>query len=164
MGAGILPVCLYKSQLWFLFGKDTSSGLWSDFGGRSEDNETAFDTAIREGGEELNGFLGENEFLANNVKKGEITQFYYDSYTIYIYKTLYDKNLPYYFNLNHKFIQNHLSNLITKHNGLFEKNEIRWFTYNDLRNDREKFRHFYKPFLDILRENYNQLLVTAQNL
>jgi 8-oxo-dGTP pyrophosphatase MutT (NUDIX family) len=165
MGAGILPVCLHRSQLYFLFGKETSSGLWSDFGGRSEQRETQFETAIREGGEELNGFLGENEYLRERVKKGQIYELYYDSYTIYIFKIPYDKNLPRYFNLNHKFIENHLSRQVTNNrNGLFEKSEIRWFSFDDLRNQRHFFRPFYRPIADILRRNYNELLVSTRNL
>ena len=165
MGAGILPVCLYKSQLLFLFGKETSTGLWSDFGGRSERGESSFQTAIREGGEELNGFLGENEYLGERVKKGEIYEFYYDCYTIYIFKIPHDKNLPHYFNLNHQFVENHLSRQVNNNrNGLFEKSEIRWFNFDELRSQRHQFRHFYRPIVNILRQNYTELLVAAQNL
>jgi len=73
MGAGILPVSEHNGKLYFLFGKETfdDSGQlgWADFGGGKESQDTSvFDTAIREGGEELNGFLGYGKTLLNRVK------------------------------------------------------------------------------------------------
>ena len=61
MGASILPITLINNKICFLFGKerdiDENPG-WSDFGGGTEKGETFLDTAIREGSEELTGFLG----------------------------------------------------------------------------------------------------------
>ena len=42
MGGGILPVSIYKGEVYFLFGRESrhidhkASGLWSDFGGTKE--------------------------------------------------------------------------------------------------------------------------------
>ena len=58
MGAGILPVSLHKNNLYFLFGLEENEKKWGDFGGSKEDNESKMETAVREGYEELNGFLG----------------------------------------------------------------------------------------------------------
>ena len=57
MGAGILPVALHKGVLFLLMGQERKNGLWCDFGGTPNKKEKPFETAIREGGEELNGFL-----------------------------------------------------------------------------------------------------------
>ena len=60
MGAGLLPICIYKNKIYFLFGKENYTNDtpgWSDFGGGREKNETDIETASREGAEELNGFL-----------------------------------------------------------------------------------------------------------
>ena len=71
MGAGILPVALYKGEVYFLFGRESrhidhkASGLWSDFGGSREKNETYKQTAIREGYEESSGFLGTKKQIEN---------------------------------------------------------------------------------------------------
>ena len=43
MGAGILPTCIYKGKLYFLFGKENKYGDtqgWSDFGGGTDNSET----------------------------------------------------------------------------------------------------------------------------
>ena len=69
MGAGILPCAKVRGNLFFLFGKETTDGKWSDFGGSPEKNETIFQTAIREGTEELNGFLGNEDELEDIVNK-----------------------------------------------------------------------------------------------
>ena len=69
MGAGILPTTIYKGKLYFLFGKEnkyeqTAPGF-SDFGGGTDNNESYLETAIREAGEELTGFLGSDEQIRN---------------------------------------------------------------------------------------------------
>lgn len=64
MGASVLPVTIYKGKLYFLFGKerpDDENPGWSDFGGGTDDKESYIQTAIREGGEELTGFLGSDK-------------------------------------------------------------------------------------------------------
>ena len=63
MGGGILPVTVYRNNVYFLFSREYinakyDGGKWSDFGGSKEKSETFYDTAIREGYEESSGFLG----------------------------------------------------------------------------------------------------------
>ena len=76
MGAGILPTALYKGKLWFLFGKEnqyeTSAPGFSDFGGGTEKDESLLETAIREGGEELTGFLGSDTQLRSLLRRSYI--------------------------------------------------------------------------------------------
>ena len=73
MGAGILPVALHKGVLFLLMGQERKNNLWCDFGGTPNKKEKPFETAIREGGEELNGFLGINEELENTIYIGKNT-------------------------------------------------------------------------------------------
>ena len=62
MGAGILPTTIHNGKLYFLFGKENkyekSAPGFSDFGGGTDNNESFLETAVREAGEELTGFLG----------------------------------------------------------------------------------------------------------
>ena len=56
VGSSILPACVHKGKLYFLFGKENSladTPGWSDFGGGVDPGESIYDTALREGGEEL---------------------------------------------------------------------------------------------------------------
>ena len=73
MGAGILPTTIHNNKLYFLFGKegkyeDTAPGF-ADFGGGSDNSETFLETAIREGCEELTGFLGSSQDVRKLLKK-----------------------------------------------------------------------------------------------
>ena len=105
MGAGILPVALYRGTLYLLLGQErNNNNLWSDFGGGSHKGEKPFKTAIREGTEELNGFLGSEEELEEEVNKNMVLSICYDKYTTYIFKIKYNTDLPKYFTNNNKFI------------------------------------------------------------
>ena len=51
-----------------------------------------------------------------------------------------------------------------KGDGLFEKNEIKWFSLEDLKQERNKFRLFYRPIVDILIHENETLLVKTKQL
>ena len=77
MGAGILPTTIYNGKLYFLFGKENKyadSPGWSDFGGGTDNNETFRETALREGSEELIGFLGDKHEI-KKLLSNRFTQF-----------------------------------------------------------------------------------------
>ena len=160
MGAGILPVCLLNnSKLLFLFGQEANSGLWSDFGGSKEGNEKPFETAIREGSEELNGFLGEGSAFAKYVLDNNILTIHFDKYNVYIFIIDYDMKLPLYFNNCSKFFMNQLNTDNVKiKKGLFEKKAISWFNKIKLSKEKHKFRSFYRPIVDIILDEYDSLL------
>ena len=68
VAGSILPVALNENgELCFLFGKENpmedSAKGYSDFGGRLEKGETPYEGALREGSEELTGFLGNKKQL-----------------------------------------------------------------------------------------------------
>ena len=75
VAASILPVSIHKGKLYFLFGKENeledSAKGFSDFGGRVENQETIYETALREGTEELSGFLGNAKQLKQLITKNE---------------------------------------------------------------------------------------------
>ena len=75
MGAGILPVTVYKNKIYFLYGRESveaskkyDKGKWSDFGGSREKGESARKTAEREGWEETAGILGNKQDIKNLIK------------------------------------------------------------------------------------------------
>jgi len=169
MGAGILPISIHNSNIFFLFGKDAKNNLWSDFGGKSESSETTYQTAIREGAEELNGFLGSGNKLSTIVNSNKLLTIHYHKYTIYVFLTNYDTNLPLYYNNNYDYLNVKLSPIIKpsptlKHTGLLEKKEIRWFSYNDIIVEHNNFRQFYRPILDIIIKEYPNILGNIKKL
>lgn len=156
MGAGILPLALYKGTLFFLLGQERNNNLWSDFGGSTIKGEKPFKTAIREGCEELNGFLGDEHELEEQVTNNLITSISFERYTSYIFKINYDKKLPTYFSNVNKFAELHLKDKIdNKNNGLFEKKQIQWISLNDLKTQKTKdeLREHYKPILKSIIKN-----------
>ena len=161
MGGSILPITLYKGKIYFLFGKerdiDENPG-WSDFGGGTDKGETFINTAIREGQEELTGFLG----TANDIKKMlnkygtyniDFKSEGYDTYRCHIFPMEYDELLPYYYNNNQQFLQQKLDPNIIKDSKIFEKTQIKWFSFDEIKKNRSKFRSFYKNVIDLILGN-----------
>ena len=158
MGASILPVTIYKGKLYFLFGKERtidSNPGWSDFGGGTDAKETYIHTAIREGGEELTGFLGSD----SDVKK-LLTRFGtfdidfastgFGLYRVHIFPMQYDSQLPFYYNNNQRFLQKRLNPKIIKDTKIFEKQEIKWICVDDIKGMKKEFRSFYQNIVELI--------------
>lgn len=151
MGAGILPVTISNGILLFLMGKERASGLWADFGGSTDYGEQPIQTAIREGGEELNGILGLDDELYKKVAGSMISPVEFNKYTSFLFSLDYDKSLVQTFKNNNEFAEIYLQDLIDrKHNGLFEKTEIKWFTVNEMKNNIKIFRPHYIPIVNTI--------------
>ena len=166
MGAGILPIALYKGTIFLLLGQERTN-LWSDFGGSPNKNEKPYKTAIREGYEELNGFLGNINQLEERVNSNLILSINYKKYTSYVFNIEYDKNLPKYFNNLNSFIEVNANDKIMKDdNGLFEKKQIKWINIKDFKSDNNilKLRPWYKPILDSVTKNEKFLLKEIRKL
>jgi 8-oxo-dGTP pyrophosphatase MutT (NUDIX family) len=162
VAASILPVSIYKNKLYFLFGKENSmedsAKGWSDFGGRCDAGETLYQTALREGSEELTGFLGNNKELNHTIKQnGGTFKLKHNDYNVHIFFYPYDENLPKYYNYNHKFLWDKMDKKILNKTKLFEKIEIQWFSVDDMVKQRKKFRFFYQEITDLFIENKQQI-------
>ena len=166
MGGGALPIAFNKKdkKVYLLFGKENEylnkdSPGFSDFGGGEKPGESALDTALREGCEELNGFFGCEGEIKRLIKENLVTSLNHDRYTTFLFEIEYDENLPYYFNNNYKFLKSHVNKLV-RHatNGLFEKSVIKWMTFDDLRNERDSFRSYYRNVVDVILENEDDIV------
>ena len=170
-GSSILPVALNNNKLFFLFGKENSMeqsdpGL-SDFGGGIESGETPFDTAVREGSEELTGFLGSPSQIRKHIKKtGGTYAFTHtnaknsaQNYTVHIVRYNYDPNLPKYYNNNHQFLWNKMNRKLLSSTKLFEKIEIEWISEDDLKKRMPDYRPFYREVVETLLQKLDQIRV-----
>jgi len=162
MGAGILPVAIYKGQLYFLFGKENrhaDTPGWADFGGGNEKGESPLQTAIRECSEELTGFLGSQQEIRNRIHEKGV--FMIDSedntYRIHVLPIEYDDALPHYFNANQRFLQRHLDPEIYRKSKIFEKSEIRWFSLADMKRCRGQFRIYYRKLVDLIHGRRDEI-------
>lgn len=147
MGAGILPVALYRGTLYILLGQERHNNLWADFGGSHMKGEDNFSTAIREGTEELNGLLGDKNKLKKKVNNDMVVTISNtnDKYKSYIFSLKYDKNLVEYFENINNFTEEYLKDKINNNNnGLFEKKSIKWFNIDDF-NDKETIKTIIRP-------------------
>ena len=164
VGSGVIPVALHKGKVYYLFGREGSAERdknfdWGDFGGGSKPGENVMEITTREGCEELNGFFGDKKDFKKYIMKNKIDEFAYDKRYSYLIKIDYDEKLPYYFNNNYKFIMEYLKPLADHPtNGLFEKSEIRWFTADDLKKNRNIFREYYRHVIDIIVNNDKKTL------
>ena len=167
MGAGILPCAYHRGKLYLLLGKERKNGLWCDFGGSPEQGETVFETAIREGMEELNGFFGNKQDLTSQVKKTHIHTVVNsrDKYTSILFKIKYDSKLPKYFNNNNTFTESYIlpdmniptfGHIRPGHSGLFEKTEVGWFNINDIESiGFDLFRPHFTVILENIINKYS---------
>jgi hypothetical protein len=166
MGAGILPTTIHKNKLYFLFGKenkyeDTAPGF-SDFGGGSDDSETYIQTAIREGGEELTGFLGSDSDLKKMLERHGTYNIDNKSgknkiYRVHLFAMVYDEKLPFYYNNNQRFLQKRLDPEVIKKTKIFEKEEIRWICIDELKDMKSQFRFFFPPIIDKIYHEREQI-------
>lgn len=161
MGGSILPVTLHNGKVYFLFGKerdiDENPG-WSDFGGGTDKGETFIQTAVREGGEELTGFLGSDSDVRKMLNKYGTYNIDYksDGYGIYrchIFPMEYDHLLPHYYNNNQRFLQKRLDSKIIRDTKIFEKTQIKWFSFDDIKKKHNEFRSFYKNIVHLILGN-----------
>tara|TARA_B100000282_G_C31732591_1_gene491755 strand:+ start:1817 stop:2362 length:546 start_codon:yes stop_codon:yes gene_type:complete len=162
VAGSILPVTIYKNKLCFLFGKEneleqTAKG-WSDFGGKVEKNENIFNGALREGSEELTGFLGNSSELRKLISEnGGYKRLTHNTYHVHIFYLPYDEKLIKYYNLNHKFLWERMDHQYLSKTMLFEKIEIKWFSFEELKERKSEFRHFYQNIVDLFIENEKEI-------
>jgi 8-oxo-dGTP pyrophosphatase MutT (NUDIX family) len=170
VAGSILPVTIHNNKIYFLFGKENpmedSSRGWSDFGGAVDKGETPFTAALREGGEELTGFLGDKKQVAKLIKMGGgVYKITHNSYNVHIFFMEYDENLPRYYNQNHKFLWERMNKKILNDSKLFEKIEINWFSVDDMKKRRSEFRNFYQEIVDLFLadiDNIQQFIIKKQ--
>ena len=170
MGASVLPVTIYNGQIYFLFGKerniDENPG-WSDFGGGTDANETFMQTAIREACEELTGFLGSSQSIKKLLTKYGTYNIDYNSdnhktYRCHIFPIKSDQyfifeSLPFYYNNNQKFLQKRLPANIIKNTKIFEKTEIKWFSFKEIIENHRQFRSFYQNIIHLILGNKSSI-------
>ena len=147
MGGGVLPVAIHKGKLYFLFSREyinskDDGGLWSDFGGSKDNDETYFETALREGYEESDKIIGSKNDI-KKLMKNSLQQITINGYRTYVVLINYDKDLPKKFRNKFLYIKENKPHLLCK-KGLYEKDMIKWYSYEDIKKNFNNFRPFYK--------------------
>ena len=113
---------------------------------------------MREGGEELTGFLGGGAELRALIKKhGGVHKKTVKTYNMHIFHYPYDPLLPVYYNNNHKFLWNKMDKKMLNDTKLFEKIEVAWFSIEDMKKRRREFRNFYQEIVDELVKDQSNI-------
>ena len=121
-------------------------GKWSDFGGGKEKKETPLETAIREGFEESEGFLGDKDEIKKLIENESTKKIQTSNYTSYIIYIPYDKELPKKFRSNFLNIKKNYPEKINK-NGRYEKDMLKWINIKKIPELYDTFRPWYKQIL-----------------
>jgi hypothetical protein len=162
VAASILPVTIYKNKLYFLFGKEAPGNDtpgFSDFGGGVDKGEHIYQTALREGSEELTGFLGNPKQLKSLIQKnGGVYKITHGTYHIHIFYLKYDENLTRYFNQSQAFIWNsNIDKRTLTDSKIFEKIQIEWWSENDMKSKKALFRPFYQEIVDLILDESEKI-------
>ena len=162
VAGSILPVSYHKGKIYFLFGKENpmedSAKGFSDFGGRIEEGESPYDGALREGAEELTGFLGDKAELRRLIdRQGDVYTHTSDKYHVHMFYYPYDENMVKYYNQNHAYLWNHMDHDVLNESKLFEKIEIQWFEAKTLKKHMKKFRPFYRKIVSELLKDISSI-------
>ena len=137
--------------------KTKISGKWSDFGGSHENNETVFQTALREGFEESNNMFESIDILKDTIKRNWITSIQTKTYTTYLFKIDYDDKLPEKFEQDYNKVLHDNEELVLKHNGLYEKDRVKWIKLEDILEHKHEFRVWYIPILFKIKYYFENL-------
>lgn len=155
-GASILPMAMHNKKLYFLFGRDIGDTPgFACFGGGIEKHETDnYKAALREGAEELSGFLGDatqlEKLIDTNGGFFPIThQSNRGAYHAHLFRIPYEPLLPLFYQQNHDFLMKKMSKKhYSQNKHLFEKAEIDWMTVEEMKQRRHEFRPFYRLVVD----------------
>ena len=159
MGGGILPIAKKNDEYYVLLARESvdvkwrDSGKWSDFGGSKENNETEYQTAIREGTEETCGLYGGTNNIKYMIDNNTIDIIKLHNYSTYLIEVKYNSMIPYRFNKIYRNALKNKPNLVYERNGLYEKDKIRWVSVNELNSFLKHSRFWFKP---ILKKVYNK--------
>ena len=66
---------------------------------------------------------------------------------------IYDEKLPFYYNNNQQFLQKRLDQKIIRDTKIFEKTQIKWFSFDEIKKDMKQFRSFYQNIVHLILGN-----------
>ncbi len=167
---GIIPYSFYEGEIYFLFGREAKDNhtedraLWGEFGGLIEKNkESNLDGIVREFWEETNGMFGTIEsirgYIKNNFEKLLVA--FVDTYEgVFILMPIeYDKKyvrMYYTTYILHKHILDTKKEIQrARKRGLLEKDQIQWYSYNELGKSKKRFRKSNHDIIQLLLDTFN---------
>ena len=160
MGGGILPIAKKDNKFYVLLGRESvdvkwsDSGKWSDFGGSKENNETEYETAIREGAEETCGLYGGIKNIKYIIDNYCLDVISLKNYSTFLVHVKYNSMFPYKFNKTYRAALKNTPELVHNDNGLYEKDKIRWICVDDLKTFSKHLRFWFRPVITQIYNKY----------
>jgi len=162
--SGILPFCYNEENntFYYLLGREShthpkAANQYSDFGGSKENNESKVLTAAREGYEETHGIFGNEKEINTRISKlpqSMVLSTRYNTYSTYLYKINYNKDLPKMMNKLFAFMKKNLTSVVNETNGYFEKDHHILVTLDQLKKKYySSLRSFYRQIIDQIDED-----------
>tara|TARA_Y100001958_G_C21187603_1_gene516345 strand:+ start:452 stop:931 length:480 start_codon:yes stop_codon:yes gene_type:complete len=158
--AGILPTAKFKGKRYYLIGRESKkikfkdSGLYADFGGRLEKNESRLNAAIREGFEETIGILGNKNKIRYLIKNKLYKKITLKKSVTYVINIKFDKDLPKKFENKYKtlykFLKDSPKDIQIKFKPFLEKDKVVWMTKEDIIKHKKKMRSFFISYVKML--------------
>jgi len=140
--AGVLP---YNREHGFLLGRETSNGLWADFGGMCDRGESPQVCAAREFCEETMGILMDHQTAVEALDDAPYHQ-RDDRYRMYLLEIPYSKHLVSEFKKRYRQLKR-----LHVDSSYLEKDQARWFTVAQLKRDRHRLRPEFLATYDSMR-------------
>ena len=69
----------------------------------------------------------------------------------------YDDMLVKYYNNNQRFLQKKLDPRIISETKIFEKTEIKWFSFDEMLKRKKEFRTFYQNIVELILNNRHEI-------
>lgn len=138
-GCGIVPYSINNGRIMYLLGREaqytnwSEGNKWADFGGHRDNNESMKQTAVREGYEEIMGLITK-EYISKRIKPNNVIES--DETVAFLIKIPYKKGLIKQFDNFYNYVLLNYTNKFfvdaVMKKGLFEKDKIAWFSYEDI--------------------------------
>ena len=122
------------------------------------------DTAIREGYEETNGFLGTQQDIKNLFNTNYVTSISSSTYTSFIIEVDYDASLPKKFAELYDDILKNNPKLLLNRDGLYEKDKAKWVSLGELPSFKKDVRVFYRKHISYIMRYFKYIKSDAHVL
>ena len=76
---------------------------------------------------------------------------------IFPFSAEYFSSLPHFYNNNQRFLQKQLDPNVIRDTKIFEKTQIKWFSFDDMKKEKNEFRSFYQNIVDLILSQQYQI-------
>lgn len=166
---GIVPFSLNEGNFYFMFGRYCKEikdygNLWGELGGKimSESNKN-LENIVRRFWENSNGLIGSRDGLKNYLMRefSNLLVVYireYNGVIIFLpieYNKNYEKIFMTSMQMNKNLLDKKSEIMRVRKKGYMERDQIKWYKFDELVNNKKKFKNSNIELIDIIEEKFN---------